>query len=56
MQDSLVGCSVATKGAMGGARGREYYISKPGGPSSGLKGSILCLKIVYFNFWGMNKT
>jgi hypothetical protein len=51
---------------MGGARGREYYISKPqwssekicapGGPSTGLKESILLLKIVYFNFWGMNKT
>ncbi len=42
---------------MGGARGGEYFISKPrwssgkiapGGPSSGLKGSILYLEIVDF--------
>ncbi len=42
---------------MGRARGGEYFISKPrwssgkiapGGPSSGLKGSILYLEIVDF--------
>ncbi len=45
-----------------GARGGEYFISKPrwssvkiyapGGPSSGQKGNILFLEIVYFYiFW-----
>jgi hypothetical protein len=48
---------------MGGVCGGEYYTSKlrwscgkiyiPGGPSSGLKGSILFLEIVHFS--GMNK-
>ncbi len=32
----------------------ERY-TPPGGPSSGLKGSILFLEIVYFYFGGMNK-
>jgi hypothetical protein len=53
MQQGSVGCSVAKKGAIGGARGVKYYILKPqwsskkiyapGGPSSGQKGSILFL-------------
>jgi hypothetical protein len=47
-------------GAIGGARGGEYYISKPrwssgkinatGGPSTGQKGSILFLGY-FFYFW-----
>jgi hypothetical protein len=47
------------KGAMGGPRGGEYYISKPrgssgkiytlGGPSSCMKRSILFLEIVNFS-------
>ncbi len=60
MQQGSVGCSVAYKGAKGGARGGEYYISKPqwssgkiyapGGPSTGQKGSILFLD--YFSILG----
>jgi hypothetical protein len=54
------GYSVAQKGAIGGARGGEYHISKsqwssgkiyaPGGPSTGQKGSILFLD--YFSILG----
>jgi hypothetical protein len=53
-----VQCSL--EGAIGGARGREHYISKsqwssgkiyvPGGPSTGQKGSILFLD--YFSILG----
>jgi hypothetical protein len=51
MQRSSVGCSVAEKGATGGVRGGECYISKtrrfsgkifdPGGPSSGLEEDLV---------------
>jgi hypothetical protein len=51
----FLGCRIANKGAMDGARGGEYYKSKPrwssekiyvpGSPSSGLKRSILFLGI-----------
>ncbi len=47
-------------------RGGEYYILKPrwskgkicapGCPSSGLKEDILFLEIVYFLFWGEQRT
>ncbi len=60
MQRSSVGCSVDKKGAMGGARGGEYYIltprwysgkiCAPGGPSSVLQGRILFLEVVNFYF------
>jgi hypothetical protein len=50
---------------MGGARGGEYYISKPrwssgkiyapGDPSLGLKKDILFLEIVYFHFLGSSE-
>ncbi len=58
----FLGCRIAKKGMIGGARKGEYYLSKPwwssgriyapGGPSSGLKGSILFLEIVDFLFLG----
>ena len=44
----FLGCRTDYKGAMDGARGGEYYISKPlwsSGKSSGLKRTILFLEI-----------